>query len=216
MKDIKITTVSASLPVNQSVSIVSQNPIVIRITGQKFDQAKSVFLNDINIPNFIIENQTSMRVPVPDSLPVQNIKSVTVLTDSFEIGRGNIVYFDLSHSVRSINGIQKLIQHFLKILLQAPFSNLFDPVGGGLLKLVGTNMNSNTGEPALSELIDAINRTKNYMLKKQASNKKIPLDERMMNVTIEGASVGNDKQSIHLSLTITNMLGQGATTIIKV
>ncbi len=216
MKDIKITNVSASLPVDPNISIVSDNPIIIKITGQKFIQAKTVFVNDQLIPNFIIESQTSILIPLPDSISLSNIKTVAVLTDKFEIGRGNIVYFQMSSSIRSLSGIQKLIQHFIKLLLQAPFSNLFDSVGGGLLKLVGTNINGTSGEPALSEIIDAINRTKNYVQKKQASNKRIPLDEKLLNVTIEGISVGTDKQSINISLTVLNMLGQGATTILTV
>jgi len=215
MKDLLVTSVRASLPIKGKVNIVSKNPVILNVYGDKFQQARFVFINDIEVPTFNIITNSQIQITVPSSIPLQQIKSISILSELFVLDKTNLIYFDLGNSVRSLTGIQKLVQQFIKLLLQAPGTNLFNKdAGGGLLNMIGKNTDG-MSQPITSDIVDAVNRTKNYIIAKQSKNKRIPLDERLMDVAVNGISVGQDKVSVSVNLVLTNMTGRASSALLS-
>lgn len=208
MKELSVTSVRASLPIKGKITILSKDPIILAIYGEKFQQARFVFINDIELSTFNIISNTQIQITVPSILPLDQIKTISVLSELFVLDKTNLIYFDLGNTIKSLTGIQKLVQQFIKLLLQSPGTNLFNKdAGGGLLSMIGKNTDGLT-QPITSDIVDAVNRTKNYIIAKQSRNKRIPLDERLMDVSVNGISVGSDKVSVSVNLLLTNMTGR--------
>ena len=208
MKELSVTSVRASLPIKGKITILSKDPIILAIYGEKFQQARFVFINDIELSTFNIISNTQIQITVPSILPLDQIKTISVLSELFVLDKTNLIYFDLGNTIKSLTGIQKLVQQFIKLLLQSPGTNLFNKdAGGGLLSMIGKNTDGLT-QPITSDIVDAVNRTKNYIIAKQSKNKRIPLDERLMDVSVNGISVGSDKVSVSVNLLLTNMTGR--------
>ena len=208
MKELSVTSVRASLPIKGKITILSKDPIILAIYGEKFQQARFVFINDIELSTFNIISNTQIQITVPSILPLDQIKTISVLSELFVLDKTNLIYFDLGNTIKSLTGIQKLVQQFIKLLLQSPGTNLFNKdAGGGLLSMIGKNTDGLT-QPITSDIVDAVNRTNNYIIAKQSRNKRIPLDERLMDVSVNGISVGSDKVSVSVNLLLTNMTGR--------
>jgi len=216
MKELSVTSVRASLPIKGKITILSKDPIILAIYGEKFQQARFVFINDIELSTFNIISNTQIQITVPSILPLDQIKTISVLSELFVLDKTNLIYFDLGNTIKSLTGIQKLVQQFIKLLLQSPGTNLFNKdAGGGLLSMIGKNTDGLT-QPITSDIVDAVNRTKNYIIAKQSRNKRIPLDERLMDVSVNGISVGSDKVSVSVNLLLTNMTGRSSSASLSI
>ena len=216
MKELSVTSVRASLPIKGKITILPKDPIILAIYGEKFQQARFVFINDIELSTFNIISNTQIQITVPSILPLDQIKTISVLSELFVLDKTNLIYFDLGNTIKSLTGIQKLVQQFIKLLLQSPGTNLFNKdAGGGLLSMIGKNTDGLT-QPITSDIVDAVNRTKNYIIAKQSRNKRIPLDERLMDVSVNGISVGSDKVSVSVNLLLTNMTGRSSSASLSI
>ena len=216
MKELSVTSVRASLPIKGKITILSKDPIILAIYGEKFQQARFVFINDIELSTFNIISNTQIQITVPSILPLDQIKTISVLSELFVLDKTNLIYFDLGNTIKSLTGIQKLVQQFIKLLLQSPGTNLFNKdAGGGLLSMIGKNTDGLT-QPITSDIVDAVNRTKNYIIAKQSRNKRSPLDERLMDVSVNGISVGSDKVSVSVNLLLTNMTGRSSSASLSI
>lgn len=216
MKELSVTSVRASLPIKGKITILSKDPIILAIYGEKFQQARFVFINDIELSTFNIISNSQIQVTVPSTIPLDQIKTISVLSELFVLDKTNLIYFDLGNTIKSLTGIQKLVQQFIKLLLQSPGTNLFNKdAGGGLLSMIGKNTDGLV-KPVTSDIVDAVNRTKNYIIAKQSRNKRIPLDERLMDVAVNGISVGSDKVSVSVNLLLTNMTGRSSSASLSI
>lgn len=210
MKDIKVTSIRTYLPVIPPVFRISDKPPAIKIVGERFLEAKYVYLNEIQVDNFAIVSNKEIIAQIPELIKNQPITKVTVAAEAFKVQEENLIYFDLGSTYRSISGIQKLVQHFVKLLLQAPGTNIFNAFqGGGLLSMIGQQTITN-GRSVVADVIDSINRTKTDIISIQNKNKRIPLEERLLDVSINNIYIGEDKVSLYVNLTLTSMSGAAA------
>lgn len=206
MKDVKVTTIRIDLPIAFPVRQLRDNPLTLEIRGSRFNVAKFVYINDLAIPNFTIVNNNVIIVEVPSIIKRKDISSISVVSEKAIANQKHLIHFEFGSSFRSVSGLQRLVQHFVKELLQEPGSNAFDQdAGGGLLSMIGKST-VNDGVPATSDIIDGVNRVKNNIIKRQGKRNNIPLDERLLNVSINSVKF-KDKVSIELILTLTNMAG---------
>lgn len=206
MKDIKVISIRTSLPISFPVTKISDNPLTLEIRGSGFLRAKYVYLNDFFITTFSIISDQLITVEVPSILAQKDIKRIQVLSDSPVVNKKNALYFEMPDTIQSVEGFQRTIQHFVKLLMQTPGSNAFNiNEGGGLLQIIGKNT-VNEGVSVTTDVIDGINRTKEIIIAKQNKLKNIPLNERLMTVTINAVSIKN-KTDLLIELTLTNMSG---------
>lgn len=212
MRDIKITSIRVFLPITPPVYRISDSPPSIRILGSRFSEARYVYLNDIEVIVFAIISDGELIAQIPDLIGNNPITKVVVAGESFTAQETNLLHFDLGNTFRSLSGLQRLVQHFVKVLLQAPGSNKFNPLqGGGLLKMIGQNT-INEGKSVVADVIDSVTRTKNDIISDQNKDKNIPMDERLLNVTIDNVYIADDKVSLILTLTLTNSIGSSLNT----
>lgn len=215
MKDIRVAKLKNSLVVKNVVK-VSSNPAILQITGEKFESATEVLINNISAQQWVATENDIILVYLPASLSTVPITSVAVITEDFVKNIPNLVYFEIGNKIQAVEGIQKLIQNFVKILLQSPGSNKFQSVGGGLLKIAGQSL-INGDKTARTDIIDAITRTKSYLFSAHSKNPKIPLSEKLLDVQILSITVGeNGKTDLIVSLAIKNRLGEQSSTNVAI
>lgn len=215
MKDIQVARLKNSLVLSK-VTKISNNPPVLKLEGEKFNMATDIILDGVYAQQWVSISDKEILVYVPSTFSNKTIGSIAVVTEELIPNVPNLVFFELGTRVKSIDGIQKLIQNFVKILMQSPSSNKFQPVGGGLLKLAGMNTVSDD-RTARSDIISGISRAKNYLLGIQGANKRIPLSEKLLDVQVLGISSGKQPNtSLIVNIKIINRIGEEATTNVSI
>lgn len=211
MIDLKIANIRDVLPII-SVEKVSDNPPTLEIRGSSFLRTTVVMINDINSPEFIVLSDERILTQIPESQKNEVITSIKVVSESLVAGKTSLLHFELSN-FRIVSGTQRLVQFFVKLLLQSPGSDIFNKdIGGGLLKMIGQNDTLNSGRSVKSSILDAITRIKNYIITNQNQNPSIPLNEKLLDVKVNSLTFDETRTEINLNLTITTMSGQQSTT----
>ena len=191
MKDIKILTIRDLLPISKVEFVANLVPLSLTIIGERLDQATTVYINDVESPEFVVSTKSRIIAQVPDSEVKSIISKVAVVAEKPSANRSSLLHFEMPGTFKSLQGIERLVQHFCKMLMQSPGSDKFSPnEGGGLLKIVGRNVSRNDSKSLQASVVGAVSRTRDQILSRQASNSRIPSDERLLSVTTE--AVGFD------------------------
>lgn len=197
MNDLKILTVRDVLPVSTAEYAKDISPLSILITGSKMDQANHVYINDVESPEFIIISQNRVLAQIPTSERNSILRKLSVIADVPSISRNSLLHFEVGKSVRPVRGIEKLVQSFCKILLQTPGTDRFRPNdGGGLMKIIGRDVSKGDSKNLQASVVSAVSRTKEQLMARQASDRRIPADERLLTASTE--SVGFDSSTTTL------------------
>jgi hypothetical protein len=211
MKDVKVTRLKNSLKINR-VDRTTTSPPILHIYGEDFDLATEIFLNEQLIRNWIPINNGEILVEIPKTLENKTIDKIAIISDVLKPNIPNLTFFELGTTVRSVDGISSLVQHFIKILMQSPGSNKFQKVGGGLAKISGKNMRSQQHD-VKADIVSAVNVTKNYITRTQQNDPKLPLAQKLADVVILGVNVDpKNPTTILVNLLLKNKLGEEFTT----
>lgn len=208
MIDIKVAKLKNSLTIS-GVQKVSTSPVIIQITGSNLENATEVLVNDLSLSQWVATANDTILAYLPPSLASVTISSVSVLTENIVPGVPNLVHYEVGNKIESTEGIQKLLQNFVKVLLQTPGSNVFQSVGGGMLKITGQSLMNGGDRTARGEIVDAINRTKSYLFSLHSKNSTMPLSEKLLDVQILSIDTGeNVKTDLIINLLVLNRAGQ--------
>lgn len=211
MLDIRIAVIKDILPYYNAEKVIDDPP-TLEIRGKDFTRATSVFINEIQAPEMVIFSDNRLWAQIPPSKVSEVITSLLVVSETLSPGKQSLVHFELD-DFRVVAGVQKLAQYFIKLLLQSPGTDIFaKDVGGGLLKMIGQSDILNNGKSVKTSILDAINRIKSYITSNQVQNSSIPLDERLLDVQVNGISFDETKTEVTVNLTLTSMAGSQATT----
>lgn len=201
MIDIKILSIRDLLPITAVEFAVGVAPLSLLITGDRLDQASEVLINDIDSPEFAVLSSGRILAQVPTGERNTALRKVAVIANIPSATRSSLLHFEVGSSLRSIKGLERLIQIFCKVLLQTPGTDRFRPNdGGGLLKLVGRNVSRGDSKNLQASVVGAVTRTRDQLLSRQGSDRRIPADERLLTATTD--AVGFDATTTTLSARI--------------
>lgn len=211
MKDIKILTIRDLLPISKVNFVADLVPLSLNIIGEKMDQATTVFINDVEAPEFMVVSRNRLVAQVPDSEVKSIINKVVVIAEKPSAERSSLLHFEMAGTFRSFQGIERVLQHFCKLLLQSPGSDKFTPgEGGGLLKIVGRNVSRNDSKSLQAAVVGAVSRTRDQILSRQSSNSRIPSDERLLSVTTEAVGFDVATTTLRARIAISVVSGRQA------
>jgi phage baseplate assembly protein W len=185
------------------------SPPSIVVVGDGMEQADEVVINGESTTTFAVSAADRLVVQVPESQVGTPIASIQVFAALPQVDSSAQILMS-TDQVKKIEGVERLIQSFLIVLLTTPGSDAFEPAsGGGLLGLVGRPTDAG-GKGIAADVATAVERTKAELLKLQSKNRKIPPSERLLSATL--VSVNFDQNSTILSATveITNSMGDSA------
>lgn len=201
MIELQILTIRDLLSVTNVEFAAGISPLSVIIQGEKLDQASSVFINDSEVPEFMVLSANKILAQIPTIQRSSILRKVAVIATSPSVTRKSLLQFEVTSSIRSISGIEKLVQAYCKQLLQSPGTDRFRPNdGGGLLKLVGRNVSSGDTQSLQASVVGAINRARDQLIARQNTDRRISADERLLTVTAD--AIGFDSLTTTLTANI--------------
>ncbi len=212
MIDIKFLSIQDLLPTANVDYAVGITPLSLIITGEKFNEASRVVINDVDAPEFMVVSSTQILAQIPDSQRTSQLRKLAVLAEQPSITRSSLLHFQFD-SFKSIKGLERLVQLFVKLLLQTPGSDKFRPTeGGGLLSAVGKNIARTDGKAIQAAVVGSITRTRDQILAIQAATNRIPADERLLSARAEALGYDAKTTTVSASIAIAAVSGRQAVT----
>ena len=213
--DLQVISVVDDLQVTSVEEVEGAVPRTIRVVsaegGLRF--AQRVFINDFGVDTFIIVSDFSLLVapgPTFDGLPV-NQMSVVVVSDQATGRRRVRLFFGPTLQVSDVDGVQKLIQGVVKILLTSVGSNRFKlGQGGNLLKMLGTNLDPSSQAKISTTISQAVSATEEQVLNAQALESGLPADERLLALSLSNIVFLPDTLEAQATLRLTTFAGSSA------
>jgi hypothetical protein len=205
MKTISVLRLLDVVPVSTMQEAVGVHPRSIIVDGQDFTTVESVLINGSMAPEVAVLTPTRLLAQVPEDQVQATITDVSVLSANLTLTDRSIVEFTLGTRIKSVSGVQRLMQVFLRHMLRSPGSNIFHPrSGGGLRKRVGTIFDDSvTADVAL-----AVSSTRQYIISAQSSDRTIPPSERLMSAEIVGMRPVVEAGSLFVTVSLRNHSGQ--------
>lgn len=168
-------------------------------------------MNEVQSPSFVVLSKTQLLAQVPDLLKSSTITSISVLSTRLLITAKSFIRFQIGPVPSKTRGILRLMQVFLRLLLQTPGSDIFAPtLGGGMLSHVGQNVGVDDGSNVTSGIIISVDNTKSQLIQIQGRNQTIPPDERLLSADVLSAGFNKNETAILVSIQLTSQAGESA------
>lgn len=211
MFDLKILSVKDLLPIS-GAQYANITPRSLLVEGERFLEATHVVINDIQAPEFIVVSDSKLMAQVPASEVNNILRKLVVLAEKPSPSRKSIFSFEVGTTFSVIQGIERMVQLFIKVLFQTPGSDRFDPsTGGGLMTLVGKTTSRGTGKSLQAQSLAMVNRARDQVIAIQAKNTRIPADERLLSAQVEQAGFDQNTTTLFLRVLLTALSGKQAT-----
>lgn len=210
MIDIKILVIKDLLTIS-GARYASVVPRSLILEGADFTQATEVLINDLPSPEFMIvsDHQIVAQVPSPEVNKV--LRKVAVLSEKPSPNRKSLLSFGLGSTMKGLQGLERLVQLFVKLLLQTPGSDKFDPgLGGGLYALIGKTFSGDTSKAIQAAAVSSLNRTRDQIIAIQAKNTRLPNDERLLTATVDAVGFNDSITTLMMRILVTAVSGRQA------
>jgi len=206
MIDLQTIRIRDVLPVKNAAPAHGVVPRSLILRGSDFRYAEEVYINESKSPSVVIlSNQTLLaQVPFEQEGP---IRSIAVVSSRLTRTQRSTIDFRLGDTPTSVSGLDRLVQVFLKILLQTPGTDAFAPnIGGGLLNVAGKLQGSPTAS-ANSMAADAklsVERTRRQLMSIQANAPALSLSEKMLYARLLETNFVPQEQSLFCVVELKN------------
>lgn len=199
------------------IDVLPGPPRVVDLIGEDFRAVDEVLINRISSPDVVIVNKTRLVAQVPDALLNSRILSVSVLSRRLTVSPKSVLRFRISKTPGKVSGILRLMQKFLKILLQSPGTDIFNRgIGGGALVNVGTTFGAHEGGDIVNDLVIAVDTTSRQIISLQSRNPSIPSDERLLSAKILTAGFNKEESAVDVAVLITSQSGRSGTANLEI
>jgi hypothetical protein len=180
MIDLRIIEIRDTLPVTAIGVAENVSPPSISIVGRNFQSAYEVLINDEVSPSIYVVSSNALLAQIPTSQLNTYINQVVVISNRLtRNAESHKIVFRLGNVSHSVQGITKLIQSFVKILLQTPGTDIFSKnIGGGIIRAVYGYQNDIRN--LSSDLQVAVNRTRQQLLAIQSGDKNLLPQEKLL------------------------------------
>ncbi len=210
MRDFRIVSARVQLKVVSIAPIRGFLPQSIAVVGEDLDKTSEVRYNGIQAEEFVVQTPSRMIVKVPRSQIGKPFSDLRVLSTVALSKKSAVLNLGLDRPLRTVSGIDRLIQSWVLVFMTTPGSDIFSPSsGGGGISLVGRSTDR-TGKGVTADLAMGIEKTKQELLRLQASNQSIPPSERLMTTSLDVVEFDERTTVLSARVNIQNMLGDVA------
>ena len=211
MSTLSLIKYSDLIPVSSVNRIVSYNPMVIEIEGSDFSSVSEILVNDIVLEEFIVVSKKIIYLTLPPN--VQQVRTLSVRSTSFtKTESGSIVEYKIGNKTKTVNGILRLTQMFIRYLLTSPGSDIFNPTeGGGLQDIVGVVGTTGKNSSVLGALSQAVRKTSEDIIRTQRSLTNLPLEARLLSARLLDLASTKNTDSAQMRILIESYAGKDAT-----
>lgn len=189
----------------------ASDPLFMTIEGSGFDKAVSVRLDGVHISGFMVINDSSIVLEVPEAMYFTPISQVDVLTETEAASQAVRVTYAIG-SPKSIRGVLKLAQRVTKLLMTTPGSDIFHPSdGGGILSILGQAVHQTSASGVSAQVMVGIDRVSKRLIEDQAA-RRLPGDERLAQIHILELRFDQSSGTLNVRLGVETMTGTFAVT----
>jgi hypothetical protein len=208
MLDLRVTVAVDVLQVTRMGT--SERVGYVRLSGPNLGTASEVQINSAVTTDIIVVSEHQIDVAVPVDLFRVPIRNVEVKSYNYT-GRARAnLEFELDPEAPTVEGLAKLVQNFVCLLYQTPGSDAFhQDEGGGLRSILGKAVDVKDRSTYATPIVTAVDRTRTQMQRSHAVT-KVPLSERLRDVTITAINFVPATGSIVIELALTSMAGHTA------
>lgn len=219
MIDLQMIEIRDVLPVKKLEVAHGVVPRSVYVRGPDMRSAAEVWINEYKSPDIIPIDNHTVLAQVPDAIEGGPLRSVTVISARITSTQNSRITFRLGDATRYISGIERLVQVFLKILLQTPGTDAFSPkLGGGILRAAGRlSRSASSGPNTLVADVDVgVTRTRRQLLALQAHEPALTLQEKLLYARLLEAKFVAQEQTLYAIIDIANQAMQSSVVSLEV
>lgn len=212
MFDIQLIRLLDVLDVSKVEEAAGVTPRSLILTGPGFANVETVLLNGVPSPQIIHYAPNKILAQVPDSIIGQPITEVFVLSSNLTFTDKSLVEFTFGTSPKKVNGVLRLMQTFLRMMLRTPGTNVFHKrLGGGLGQLIGSTFDASNGRSlATSQASIAVTRARQQIINTQSVDRNIPPNERLLSADISALALDQANGALQMTIILTSHAGRTA------
>ena len=223
MIDIQVIEVRDVLPLTRVSIAEGVEPATLVLEGRDFNNTQYVFINNIQATNATVVSSTLITVEVPFEL-VTPITSVVVTSNRLTQTERSKISFKLNDQPSSVQGIERLIQKFLKVMLQTPGQDIWSPnVGGGLLGSVGKTFGKGSlgvttaaSGTLAADMQVAVDRARRQIMAIQANSPSTTASERLLYARLLESKFLAHEMALYGRIELASHAGQSAMVRLEV
>lgn len=184
----------------------------LEVIGEDFRSVEEVLINDTPSPDVMVLSKTSLIAQLPEGLQRQpNVRNVVVLSRTFTLTPRSLLRFRIGETPGRTQGINRLVQLFVKLLLSTPGTDIFNrQLGGGALRNVSRTFGTAEANAIKADFTIAIDRTARQILSIQSRNGSLPADERLLTANLVGATFSRASSTLFVNVEIIPQDGRPA------
>lgn len=184
----------------------------LEVVGEDFRSVEEVLINDIPSPDVMVISKTRLVAQLPESLQAQpDVRNVTVLSRTFTLTPRSLLRFRIGETPGRTQGINRLVQLFVKLLLTTPGSDIFNrQLGGGALRNVSRTYGTAEAAAIKADFTIAVDRTARQIVALQSRNGTLPADERLLAANLTGATFSRSSSTLFVNVEIIPQDGRPA------
>lgn len=188
----------------------------IEVVGEDFSSVERIYINEVSAPEFIVVNKHKMYVQLPEAA-LSSISSIEVVSSNFtRLGAGSKVSYELGNKTKTVSGLLKLVQLFIKWMLQSPNSDIFNPErGGGLQELVGKLDSDKQLNVVLASVSRSVQNTVAQIRAAQARVLGLQLSERLLSAEVTDFVIFKEQMEAQVKVSIQSAVGQQAVAALE-
>jgi hypothetical protein len=205
-----------TLRVSEAVRYVpDQEERTLEVRGDDFRKASSVRVNDVLAPSFRVVNKSTLWITLSDGMG-SALRNVEVDSYGFtKTNNASKVIFEIGDQTRRVSGILKLLQLYTKWMMQTPGSDIFNPGrGGGMQDILKRVVSIERMNHIMSAVTRAVDKTTKQIKTAQTGVDGLPLDERLLDASIQEVKRSYEKLGVSVSVMIVSVAGEEAVTSI--
>ncbi len=211
-RDFQFISVVDDLSVSTAEDIPDAEPRTLRLTSPGgFNSAQRVIINDFAINTFIIASDRLILVEIGDSfgdLLVSSMRIVVVASTLTSTRRVRLLFGPTRRS-KQVTGLQKLVQHVVKIMLTSLGTNRFNVAeGGDLVRGLSGDLSLVDRSRVNTVLARAVETTQDQIIASQASERGLPAAERLLSLSLDRVTYFEAAAEVQAEVRLVTFTGQ--------
>jgi hypothetical protein len=177
------------------------------ISGVDFSSARDVIINEAKSPSVIIQSKNLLYAQMPSN--VGSIRSVVVISNRLTRTKRSTIKFIIGDTPSYVSGIERLVQTFLKLLLQTPGTDAFaQNIGGGILGAVAKIGRSGGATSMTADVQLGVDRVRKQLIAIQTNDPALAVSERLLYARLLSAKFSPQEQTLFCRIDIANQASQ--------
>ena len=214
--DLLVMRLMYEVPVT-GMEYMSGTPPHMRLVGPDFRSVTKVLINGYEAPEIIIPTNTVVVAQLPEQAYEDRLRSLHVLSTGYLEGRSKaLTRWDFGKKSKSVSGLQKLVQNYIRLLLKTPGSDIWDmESGGGLMSLIGTTTDADRKIISTAVMKAVINAE--AQMKRMQAGRDIHPEETLLTAMLLGLSFSSEKTMVGVNVRLSNAAGrQGVASVSEI